>query len=572
MKTVSLFIGTFFLLTLTTSLAFASDADGVGIEHVITSPAMTVNAVPPALYPPKPLEEYLSKSRSSSPIIQEVNYPLFGWPLSIRMNEKLVLVNYVDDDTSSAIRDFMGNPHSYDGHRGTDYCLLNFRQMDRGIPIYAAAPGVVAGVAYQEFDRNTNWGNPPYPPANYVIIRHSDNSYAYYWHMRTNSPTVQVGETIQQGDQLGLVGSSGMSTDAHLHFELGQYENSNWVTRDPWFGTNNPLPSLWSVQEPYVGTLPMRVFDMGVTTQAAAGGSLNDVSMSYLKNGFSQPLQIGASEPYIMCWFQDQNQAGDTYTISLRTPSGRVYSQSNTSIANRYQYAWFYWYWNFSGYVTSADYGIWEARIVTSSATYTKSFRVGSTTQYLPRFIPFEGKSFRINGTVQRDTIRFDSASGIAGYQMVNAWPGITMQNNVVTIPATSNQIYRSAQFQVVATNSFGSDTMWYQVVDFSKPLLHVNSVNSDPSASIIDSFAVKAYPNPFNSSVTLQITTLHSPLQSIQIYDLNGREVFQSTHFQQQAGSYRVTIDGKSLPSGTYFVRLQANGASKSQKIVLLK
>ena len=44
---------------------------------------------------------------------------------------------------------------------------------------------------------------------------------------------VEVGQEVEEGDGLGLVGSTGLSTGAHLHFEL-------WVDGE----TVNPLPYL----------------------------------------------------------------------------------------------------------------------------------------------------------------------------------------------------------------------------------------------------------------------------------------------------------------------------------------
>lgn len=46
------------------------------------------------------------------------------------------------------------------------------------------------------------------------------NGYAtLYAHMRT-MPTVSVGQTVNKGDVIGYVGTTGSSTGNHLHFEL----------------------------------------------------------------------------------------------------------------------------------------------------------------------------------------------------------------------------------------------------------------------------------------------------------------------------------------------------------------
>ncbi|MBK7160859.1 MAG: M23 family metallopeptidase [Ignavibacteria bacterium] len=62
-------------------------------------------------------------------------------------------------------------------------------------------------------------------PANIVLIRHDDGSYAYYYHLMRKSVLVKLGEYVLQGKEIGYVGSSGSSTDAHLHFEPGYFVN-----------------------------------------------------------------------------------------------------------------------------------------------------------------------------------------------------------------------------------------------------------------------------------------------------------------------------------------------------------
>ncbi len=80
----------------------------------------------------------------------------------------------------------------------------------RGTPIHAAAAGTVI------IARNNNAWNGGY--GNYVVITHSNGTQTLYAHM--THADVSFGQSVQAGQIIGYVGSTGMSTGAHLHFEV----------------------------------------------------------------------------------------------------------------------------------------------------------------------------------------------------------------------------------------------------------------------------------------------------------------------------------------------------------------
>jgi murein DD-endopeptidase MepM/ murein hydrolase activator NlpD len=55
---------------------------------------------------------------------------------------------------------------------------------------------------------------------NFVMIDHGNNEYSLYAHLQPGSVRVHVGDQVKAGDMIGKLGSSGNSTEPHLHFHV----------------------------------------------------------------------------------------------------------------------------------------------------------------------------------------------------------------------------------------------------------------------------------------------------------------------------------------------------------------
>jgi murein DD-endopeptidase MepM/ murein hydrolase activator NlpD len=53
-----------------------------------------------------------------------------------------------------------------------------------------------------------------------VVIRHPNNWETYYGHLAKMHKDVKIGGKIQQGQVIGYVGSTGLATGPHLHYEV----------------------------------------------------------------------------------------------------------------------------------------------------------------------------------------------------------------------------------------------------------------------------------------------------------------------------------------------------------------
>ncbi len=99
-------------------------------------------------------------------------------------------------------RSYNGGPYaSY--HAGQDFGA------PAGVPVLAPAAGIV--VLAEELNIR----------GNAVILDHGRGIFTGYWHQ--NELKVSVGQKVATGDLLGFVGTTGLSTGAHLHWELRIY-------------------------------------------------------------------------------------------------------------------------------------------------------------------------------------------------------------------------------------------------------------------------------------------------------------------------------------------------------------
>ena len=79
-------------------------------------------------------------------------------------------------------------------------------------------------------------------------------------------------------------------------------------------------------------------------------------------------------------------------------------------------------------------------------------------------------------------------------------------------------------------------------------------------------------YPNPFNPLTKISYNLSEGNFIILKIYDNLGREIKTLVNKYQDAGFHSVTFDGKALPSGIYYYKLQAGDFTQTKKLVLLK
>ena len=153
--------------------------------------------------------------------------PTLSFPLDCTLGETCFVQQYVDRDATSDSQDFTCGPLSYDGHKGTDIRLPHYRDiLGDGVQVRASASGVVLGT--RNSMRDIVQGAKGAPDisgrecGNGVVIDHGQGWHTQYCHMRQGSISVSTGQSIQQGQALGLVGLSGKTEFPHLHVKVSK--------------------------------------------------------------------------------------------------------------------------------------------------------------------------------------------------------------------------------------------------------------------------------------------------------------------------------------------------------------
>lgn len=109
-----------------------------------------------------------------------------------------------------------------------DELSLDFK-MKKGSQICAAREGVVIEV---KKDSDKGGLKDEYlSQGNHIIIQHNDGSIAQYWHLDKEGAFVNVGDTIQKGQLIGLSGNTGYTAFPHLHFQVKNKEGKQILTR-----------------------------------------------------------------------------------------------------------------------------------------------------------------------------------------------------------------------------------------------------------------------------------------------------------------------------------------------------
>ncbi len=116
-----------------------------------------------------------------------------------------------------------------------------------------------------------------------------------------------------------------------------------------------------------------------------------------------------------------------------------------------------------------------------------------------------------------------------------------------------------------------GTYTYRLKQLDFNGHFDYSNAVEvivSGPRTFSLD----QNYPNPFNPTTTITYSVPQSGKVKLAVYNLIGQEVAVLVNGVVSEGLHQAEFNAKSLPSGTYFYKLQGENSVSVKKMLLLK
>jgi murein DD-endopeptidase MepM/ murein hydrolase activator NlpD len=137
------------------------------------------------------------------------------------------VIDYYDETGKSAKKFLVRKPLAQgifrSGFGERNHPLLNVMKAHTGVdwgaplgtPIYASGNGIVAVAGWE-----SGYGK-------YIKLRHTNGYETAYGHMTAFARNIVPGARVRQGQTIGYVGSTGLSTGPHLHYEI--IVNGRWV-------------------------------------------------------------------------------------------------------------------------------------------------------------------------------------------------------------------------------------------------------------------------------------------------------------------------------------------------------
>ncbi|MDP8238541.1 MAG: choice-of-anchor D domain-containing protein [Candidatus Hatepunaea meridiana] len=130
--------------------------------------------------------------------------------------------------------------------------------------------------------------------------------------------------------------------------------------------------------------------------------------------------------------------------------------------------------------------------------------------------------------------------------------------------PGTARDVFIAGDYAYVADDESG-----LLIMDITEFLdVDVAAVNQIPDDFILS----PAYPNPFNSTTTFNYALPTPANINLAVYNPLGHRIFTLFQGYRQAGFHTINLNARDLPTGLYFVRLEAYRKVMCGKVMVVK
>ncbi|MBC8045497.1 MAG: peptidoglycan DD-metalloendopeptidase family protein, partial [Fimbriimonadaceae bacterium] len=449
--------------------------------------------------------------------------------------------NFRDLQAGTGMLDWMCNEdeaaRTYDGHNGVDIAPKPFMWQtmdDQVVEAIAAADGIIVDFwGDGPFDRNCE--NPDLGDANFVQILHSDGSITSYWHLKTGSlGNFSLGDSIVTGQFLGKVGSSGNSTNPHLHFGVSIDDGSGSIGVEPWYsetGCNTTVSeSLWIDQKPYYDQAIQRIstHDAEPLYKECAEYEAGENEDVYICNHFTEGTTM-----YINVGIRDY-QSYDFVTIDILNSSGTVL-ESFIDFSDGYD--------NSADLVFSADLegyadGQYSIRVNYYGVSY-HFFTVGCIDAY------------SLSGAI----------SGTRG------WLAGDNINSTITVSGSSaNNIRYEAGDYITLNPGFRVSSNAQFTAKINACTIGGAKTAEETTTSINN---IRIYPNPNEGKFEIDLSAfmnINTPLH-LKIFDMKGEIIWEN---KIDIHTDKIHVDVYDLPKGIYSLVINSENSFEVSKVVI--
>ncbi len=316
----------------------------------------------------------------------------FLTPIGGEQGRDWTIAAYPDHEPGPDARDYKGGLFSSQAALDTRYLVANAAAMDRGVPVYAAAGGTIVSIEGRFPDRPLRSDAAVAAGENRVVIAHGNGWLTVYSHLMGNSIAVREGDSVQAGQLIALVGSSGGVGDAQLGFQVYHSDGSNLgdsnaslVPVDTWMAPG----AYWNNPSPYQGETAPRLMDGGISDSP------------FLEADFAERPADAASVTTraprtLWHWMRFSHlRLGDRVDFQWIRPDGSVEgAYSSTLIAGPDEVVWPRFTRMLDAGAWAAFPGTWKAQAKINGSLVATSSVVVTTEPGAPRLRLSEGSLF----------------------------------------------------------------------------------------------------------------------------------------------------------------------------------